>query len=219
MSEFGRIHYRFDLHDKVQKCSLAAIGLWTLCNSKCRRHHTSGFIKEEWVEGFEDEAAELCDAGLWHRADDGFRYNDWSDWNFDEDSGTAAMRLVNEVIPPEHPAVVRRQLASKVAELLNDGTGEVILAAALRLWLTKANAGVSLLPHLVSDAVRTNEAGLEALLRRCWKSGNVSPLAAHGHIFPPPDIPADVTTVDAVRQFMLQAKRLWVEQLRKELGG
>lgn len=218
MSEFGRIHYRFDQHEKVEKCSHAAIGLWTLCNAKCRRHHTSGFVKDDWVAGFEDEADELCAARLWHPEDGGYRYNNWIKWNGDEQPRTTAARLVQEIIPPEHPSLVRQQLAAKVAGLLEEGTETVVLASALKLWLAKPNAGVSLLPHLVSDAVRSRgEGDVTQLLRDCYKSGDVTPLRRHGYWFPEPDdIPDDVKTAQ-MSAYMLKAKRAWLTQLKKEL--
>lgn len=217
MSAFGRIHYRFDQHDKVQKCSHAAIGLWTLCNAKCRRHHTSGLVKAEWVEGFEDEAQELCKARLWHEAEGGYSFHDYDDWNSDENRGSVAAELVAKHIDPAQPYSVREQLVNKAAELLDEGTEATILADALTRWGIKPGAGVSLLPHLVSDALRANAtAGIDTLLRAAWKTGDLTPLAAKGYTFVCPDIPSDLN-VQQTRAFVHKAKREFLKKLKEEL--
>jgi hypothetical protein len=154
---------------------------------------------------------------MWLKVEGGYRYNDWENWNAHEKPRTVAGRLVEHVISEEYPSVVRQQLAAKVAELIEEGHEISILEAALKLWLAKEGAGVNLLPHLIPDVLRTRtDAGLEELLRRCWKTGNVLPLQAHGYIYEPLD-PDPTDTVEMVRQKSLNHMRSWIESLQKDL--
>ncbi|QIS17307.1 hypothetical protein [Nocardia terpenica] len=67
-------------------------------------------------------------------------------------------KLVRDIVGDEYPQVVRTGLARKVGELLAGGTEAADVAAALRAWLTKPNAGAGLLPHLVADVIKARTA-------------------------------------------------------------
>lgn len=219
MSDWGRIHRAFWRHPKVKAVSNGAIGLWAKANSWSRHERTAGFIPQDMATtlGSPQEICELVEVGLWDKAEGGFRQHDHEDWNADERPKTIAAKLVHKIIPPDHPSLVRQQLTAKVAELLEEGAEVPIIASALKLWLAKDGAGVSLLPHLVSDALRTrSDAGIEELMRRCYRSGNVLPLAAHGYVYEPPDPPPNATVAET-RTFMDKHKREWIKQQQKEL--
>ena len=211
MSQFGRIHYQFDLNEKVKRCSVGAIGLWTLCNARCRREHTRGHVRDEWVteRGLEAQAGELVRERLWHRTDEGYAFHEYDEWNGDIRAKTRAARLVQENIPPDHPSLVVTQLQGVVAELLEEGHADNTIIGALKLWLTRKIAPSSL-PHLVSDVVKDKTMGLEQEWRKAWKTGDLSGLAAHGFIWTPPDIPIEMDLQQA-RQFLMASKREWIE--------
>jgi len=63
-------------------------------------------------------------------------------------------RHVRDLIPAEHPQVVRTGLAIHAASLLNAGTPDGDVRAALELWLSKPNLGPGVLPSLVSEVIR-----------------------------------------------------------------
>lgn len=221
MSAWGRIHQDLNDHPKFQKISLAALGLWTRGNAWTRKHRSAGYIPLETAVdlagGEEDLVWELVAVSLWDEDHlGGFMYHDYLEHNGDTKPRTMAGRLVEEIIPLEHPSLVRQQLAAKVSELLEDGAEIPILTTALKLWLAKPHAGVSLLPHLYSDAVRTAQGGIDAVLRTAWKTGDLTPLAAKGYTFVCPDIPSDLN-VAQTRAFAKKAKRDWLTKLREEL--
>lgn len=117
-----------------------------------------------------------------------------------------------------HPRQVREQLRSKVDELLADGQDPAVITAALKIWVGRPKAGAGLLPFLVSEAMREG-GGLRAALRDAWKTGNVTPLRRWGHWWEEPDdVPPDVKTPSQMRAFLLARKRIWIEQVEKELA-
>lgn len=71
----------------------------------------------------------------------------------------SASRLVASLIPDRFPAAVRTALRLKASELMNrDQISGDDMADALRLWLSKPDAGPGLLPHLVAEAQRARTA-------------------------------------------------------------
>ncbi|MEA9983673.1 hypothetical protein [Subtercola sp. RTI3] len=73
----------FHGHPKVVELDLAAVGLWTLAGSWCAKYLTDGFIALKTVRrmgGDESLADALVAADLWIATDDGYQFNDWSDY-------------------------------------------------------------------------------------------------------------------------------------------
>jgi hypothetical protein len=66
-----------------------------------------------------------------------------------------AWKLVRDVIPNEHPQAVKTDLALRASALMNAGTAEGTVRAALELWITKPNLGPAVLPSLVSEVIKT----------------------------------------------------------------
>lgn len=64
-----------------------------------------------------------------------------------------AWKLVNSVIPAEHPQAVRAGLAIRAQEMLGSGTPGHTIREALELWLAK-NLGPGALPSLVSEVIK-----------------------------------------------------------------
>ena len=216
--DWARLHQKFDEHPKVQTVSLAAVGLWTLCNSRSRRNRTSGVVPREWVPVEHRALAdELVEAKLWNRDGDNYRYNDWAQWNADENPKTTSAKLVAMVIPGGHPADVINKLTAEASNLLVEGIEFDVVKAALKLWLGKTHAPPSWLPMLVSDVVRRGGyAERDEALREAWKTGDLKPLDRFGLIFTPPDLPLSITTVGEAKAFMFEAKKRWIEQVREQ---
>ena len=212
MSQWGRIHPGLAEHPKFRQVSMAAAGLWMFGNARTRKKRSSGILThEEALELARGDASliqELVDVGLWDVGEGRYRYHDYDEHAADEMPKSTAAKIVHDIIPAEHPSLVRTQLAAKVAELLEEGHEVSVLRKALKLWLGK-KVSPGFLPHLVSDVVRENS-DLEQEWRRAWKAGDLSGLQAHGYVWTPPEIPADMG-LQEVRQFMLAAKREWIE--------
>jgi hypothetical protein len=191
-----------------------------VCNSWSRDHRTKGFIPGEVAIQFdptEELIKTLVRERLWVEHPDGYCYRDWEEWNSDEVPKSTAAKLVHSVIPSEHPSGVRAKLTNEVGALFAEGIEYRVVEAALKLWLGKPNAAPSWLPMLVSDVTRKGGfAERDAALREAWKTGDTKPLQRFGLVFTPPDLPLDVKTPEAARFFMLAAKRVWIEQLRRE---
>lgn len=66
-----------------------------------------------------------------------------------------AWKLIRAVIPTEHPQAVKTDLALRAGTLMNSGTPEATVRAALELWLTKPNIGPGVLPSLVSEVIKS----------------------------------------------------------------
>lgn len=221
MSDWARIHRKFHSHRKVDAAGLAAIGLWTVCNSWCRDNRTAGKIPTDIAYGF-DPSGNLIGAlvreKLWNQDGDHYEFNEWDYWNADQRPKTTAAKLVHEILPPGHPANVQLKLGTEVANLLAEGIEYGVVKAALKLWLGKSNAPPSWLPMLVSDVTRKGGAGeLDSALRDAWTTGDTKPLQKFGLVFTPPDLPLDVTTPADARAYMVRAKREWISTIRKEM--
>ena len=76
-------------HKKAARAGIAAMGLWTVAGSWCSDHLTDGFVPDYIAERLAPgEAEQLADrlvaAGFWtkdvHDGDDGWRFNDWDDY-------------------------------------------------------------------------------------------------------------------------------------------
>jgi len=106
----------------------------------------------------------------------------------------------------------------KVVELMDEGSDVSTLTAALKAWNTRPGVSPSLLPHLVSDALRKRRGNeLLQIIRDCWTSGDVTPLRRHGYWFKEPeDIPVGIS-VEEMRAFLLRHKRAWLELIQREL--
>lgn len=212
MTAWGRIRADAHRHWKFQQASLAAGGLWLLANAYTRERRSSGILTHEeavtLARGDASLIQELVDVGLWDVGEGKYRFHDYSEHCADEMPKSTAAKIVHDIIPAEHPSLVRTQLAAKVAELLEEGHEVSTLRKALKLWLTR-KVPPAFLPHMVSDVVRENS-DLEQEWRRAWKTGDLSGLQAHGYVWTPPEIPADMG-LQEVRQFMLAAKREWIE--------
>jgi len=78
---FGLVDDRFESHPKVALVGLAEIGLWTLALSWCSgQKKRDGFVPEQMLKrwgGDETLADALVAAGLWIRAEGGWRFHDW----------------------------------------------------------------------------------------------------------------------------------------------
>lgn len=104
----------------------------------------------------------------------GYRYHDYGDWYWNP--RTTAENLVYHVVGDAHPDRVLRQLEQQIESLLTEGTEIAVAERALKLWLAKPNAGVALLPYLVSDALRaTGNAAIEEALRDAYRTGDMTP--------------------------------------------
>lgn len=222
MGAWGRIHKTFYKHPKVLQCSIAAIGLWTLSNAWCRDHRKQGFIPTntalELAGDTGEPIAELIHARLWFEVDGGYQFNDWLEWNADDNPHTLAEQLVYENIPTSQPEQVHRKLRDKTAELLAEGIEPLWIGRGLKEWVSRHDAGVHLLPFLISDLMRQNKGSeLESVMRGCWSTGDLAPLYQRGHVFDAPEVPSDLTTIADIRAFMLAAKRQWINSLRDDL--
>lgn len=220
MPEFGRIDREFWRHPKVEECTLAAIGLWTVANAWCRDNRKSGFVPTTTALQLSRDQGELIGelvtARLWIEVDGGYRFKDWEHWNPDEIATTTAAKLVYRVVPAGHPDAVRQRLAAAVHALItDDGISPGVIEQALGRWLERTNAHVSLLPFLVSDLIRENKvADFREVCATAWRTFDVTPLEQRGHMFVPPTLPAGAT-VQEIRQYIRAAKRNWIEGLMK----
>lgn len=222
MSDYGRIHKGFHSHAKVEKAGNAAIGLWVRAMSFCKAHRTGGHISLDAARnlGTNDEIDALVRVRLWewNPEKQQYRFRDWDEWNASERPKSLAARLVHKIVPDDYPDAVRQKLSAKVSDLLAEDIEPVWIERALKAWLSTPNAGVGLLPFLISDLMRQGQqADLSEVLRQAHRTGDISPLARLGHIFTPPDTP-DGLDVPAIRKFMLGAKREWIAKLREELN-
>lgn len=218
MGDFGRIERKFHSHAKVKECSLAAIGLWTLCNAWSRDKRTAGFIPNDCLilDDHGVEVNELVQSGLWDSVPGGYHYHDYQDWNGDVNAGSLADRLVATLA--DHPTVVQQKLRDKIVELLEDGQKPEHIESALKVWAERPNNSPNFLPFLVSDAIRRgSKSELLELLRDCYRSCDVTPLRRHGYWFREPTAPLDIKTPDEMREFMKQAKRKWLAEIQETM--
>lgn len=83
----AKLMAEFEQHDKVEACSLAAVGLFALGLSFAVRELTDGFIPIAWAESKTREPAggsaaqQLVDEGLWEPVEDGYRVHDFAVYN------------------------------------------------------------------------------------------------------------------------------------------
>lgn len=216
------IHKRFYKHPKVERCSLAAIGLWTLAHAWCRDHRKQGFIPTldavDLALGTGELIAELLHAELWIDVDGGYLFNDWLEWNPQDNAGSVAGELVSKTISSDYPEAVRRQLAARVSDLLGEGIHPQFIEPALLTWAKREGASVGLLALLVTDAIKAGTStNVEPIMRRCWVSGDINPLREFGYFFAAPDPPKNLQSIADIRAFMLSSKRAWIEQLQNDL--
>lgn len=68
--------------------------------------------------------------------------------------GIDGWKLIRDLISAEHPQAVRSGLAIQAGSLLNAGTPDGDVRAALELWLSKPHLGPAILPSLVSEVIR-----------------------------------------------------------------
>lgn len=75
-----RIDDGFYDHPKADQAGTAALGLWARCGSYAGRHLTDGFVPEAVARRYGTTAMirALLTAGLWDRADGGYRFHDWA---------------------------------------------------------------------------------------------------------------------------------------------
>jgi hypothetical protein len=66
-------------HPKVLMAGNAAMGLWVRAGAWSMKHLTDGFVPDAVVQllGTAKEARTLVSAGLWLKADGGFRFHEW----------------------------------------------------------------------------------------------------------------------------------------------
>lgn len=216
------IHKSFYKHPKVERCSLAAIGLWTLAHCWCRDHRKKGLIPTldavDLALGAGDLIAELLHAGLWIEVDGAYLFNDWLEYNPEDSADSVAGELVSKTISADYPDAVRRQITARVSDLLGEGIHPQFIEPALLTWAKREGASVGLLPLLVTDAIKAvTSTNVEPVMRRCWVSGDINPLREFGYFFAAPDPPKHLQSIADIRAFMLKAKREWVEQLQNDL--
>ena len=141
MTAWGRLRADIPEHWKFKQISLGAAGLWLFGNARTRKKRSSGILThEEAMELARGDASliqELVDVGLWDVGEGRYRYHDYDEHAADEMPKSTAAKIVHDVIPAEHPSLVRTQLAAKVAELLEEGHEVSVLRKALKLWLGK----------------------------------------------------------------------------------
>lgn len=99
----------FHGHFKVWDAPDCAVALWTRAGSWVAGNKRDGFVPSGLCARFcsDPEAAvrELLDRGLWERADGGYRFHDWSDWN-----------LTREQIDSKREAAAERQRRHRAAQ-------------------------------------------------------------------------------------------------------
>lgn len=69
-------------HPKFIGLSATASDLWWRAGAWCAGHLTDGFVPDEAISLLGKRAAivELVRRGLWERAEGGYQFHDWSDW-------------------------------------------------------------------------------------------------------------------------------------------
>ncbi len=85
---------------------------------------------------------------------------------------------VRDLIPDEHPQVVRTGLAIQAASLLSGGTTDADVRDALTLWLRKPSLGPGVLPSLVSEAIRNRDWANKPGARRSTTDDRVAQVQA-----------------------------------------
>lgn len=85
-------------------------------------------------------------------------------------SATPGANLVREIVPKGHPPATLTSLRLQASELLNTGTDEFTVRAALQLWCDKPGVGIgrTILASLCSEAIKS----------RTMPSGNVHQITA-----------------------------------------
>ena len=85
-------------------------------------------------------------------------------------SATPGANLVREIVPKGHPPATLTSLRLQASELLNTGTDEPTVRAALQLWCDKPGVGIgrTILASLCSEAIKS----------RTMPSGNVHQITA-----------------------------------------
>jgi len=220
MADWGRIHRHLHKHPKVGEAGLAAMGLWTLLISWSRDHRTSGFIPDDCplLTEHDEETDQLVRSGLLDRVPGGYTFHDWDEHNGDSRPKTTAARLVFDVFGGRYPESVERSLISKVGELLEEGQEKHVITEALKIWGTKPEATVGLLPFLIVDAIRANKNNnLDKLIRDALETNDITPLRRFGYWFEYPSAPLHLKTAGEVTEFMVAAQREWLLRLQKEL--
>lgn len=66
-----------------------------------------------------------------------------------------AWTIIRSVVPREHSQATKTALALEASSMLVAGTPEDDVRATLELWLSKPNLGPRVLPHLLSDVIRS----------------------------------------------------------------
>ena len=220
MADHGKIHRHFHKHPKVQRCSLAAIGLWTICNSWTRDNRTAGLVPTHLTDRL-DPSGELCIElvceRLWLHDKAGYRFNDYAEHNGDVQPGNTAARLVQETLGDRFPNAVRTSVSAKVSELLEEGQEVSVIKEGLKLWAARPSAHPNLLPHLVADAIRDHKnVALVKLIKDALGSNDITPLRRYGYWFEYPAAPLNMSTQE-VTEFMIAAQREWLIRLQGEL--
>jgi hypothetical protein len=132
---FGRISDDLNTNRKVRRLvslrgGREALGLWTMADSWCNKELTDGHVPDYMVEqlgGWKLEHADLLvSVGLWHRAEDGYQFHDWEDFNDTREevltkrakdaakkgnqrsSERASKALTRHLSPPESPRDTQR---------------------------------------------------------------------------------------------------------------
>lgn len=83
-----RIDDGFWSHPKVIAAGNAAIGLWIKAASYCAQHLTDGFVPDHVVPllgGTRTQAQRLLSAKLWQKADGGWVFHDWDDYQLSKE--------------------------------------------------------------------------------------------------------------------------------------
>ena len=217
MGELGRIYRDLWRHPKRDGLSWEALGVWAHFISWTKDNRTKGFVPHNELKGLEIQAKELAQHVMWDEVDGGYQYHDYLDRN-PEDlklSDKASARYLVDTKLPDHPDAVRTQLTGEVIKLIQDGTQTIHILAALDKWQKKDSAPPSWLPLFVSDAIRSPEHHLDALLYEVRESGEISRLKEFGFTFPAPDVPPELQGQNR-RDYVTKAKRDWVDGLIRQ---
>lgn len=131
-----------------------------------------------------------------------------------------AARLVADALEGAYPSDVAASLTRKATVLLDEGLDAVVVGEALKLWCNKPGQGVNSLPYLAADVIRKNKHNdIYEVMRKCYKTNDVTPLRKFGYWFRTPIPPDDVKAPEDMRVFMKQAQREWLIDLAKQLSG
>ena len=71
-------------HPKPQQAGMRAMGLWVMAGSWASAHLTDGFVPKNVLRMLgsrPQDARDLCDSGLWHVEEGGWRFHDWQQSN------------------------------------------------------------------------------------------------------------------------------------------